>query len=74
MEIQIEDLQNLAKKLPEVTEDIKWENHLCMCIDDKMFFVMDDLNGRGNLGDLQSLAHGWIGSECRSPTSPLPFK
>jgi predicted DNA-binding protein (MmcQ/YjbR family) len=35
----IEDIQRLCKKLPMVTEEIKWENHLCYCVGQKMFVV-----------------------------------
>lgn len=35
----IEDLQTICKKLKGVTEDIKWENHLCFNIGGKMFLV-----------------------------------
>ena len=36
----IEDLQKICKKFPSVTEDIKWENHLCFCVGGKMFIIM----------------------------------
>jgi predicted DNA-binding protein (MmcQ/YjbR family) len=36
----IEDLQAICKKLPGVTEDVKWENHLTFCVGDKMFLVL----------------------------------
>ena len=35
--MDIEYFQNLCKKLPSVTEDIKWGNDLCFCIGGKMF-------------------------------------
>lgn len=35
----IEDIQKICKSLPGVTEDIKWEDHLCFCIGEKMFLV-----------------------------------
>jgi predicted DNA-binding protein (MmcQ/YjbR family) len=35
----IEDLQNICKKLKGMTEDIKWENHLCFNVGEKMFLV-----------------------------------
>ena len=38
--MNIEELQNLCKSLPAVTEDIKWENDLCFCIGAKMFCVV----------------------------------
>lgn len=36
----IEDLQAICSALPAVTEDIKWENHLCFCIGGKMFLMI----------------------------------
>lgn len=35
----IEDLQTICKKLKGVTEDIKWEDHLCFNVGGKMFLV-----------------------------------
>jgi predicted DNA-binding protein (MmcQ/YjbR family) len=35
----IEDIQALCKKMKGVTEDIKWENHLCFNIGGKMFLI-----------------------------------
>lgn len=35
----IEDIQNICKKFPLVTEDIKWETHLCYCIGEKIFII-----------------------------------
>ena len=35
----IEDIQKICKKLPHVTESIKWENHLCFSVGDKMFII-----------------------------------
>jgi predicted DNA-binding protein (MmcQ/YjbR family) len=35
----IEDIQSICKKLKGVTEDIKWENHLCFNVGGKMFLV-----------------------------------
>jgi predicted DNA-binding protein (MmcQ/YjbR family) len=37
--MSIEDIQKICKKFPHVTEDIKWENHLCFCVAEKMFIV-----------------------------------
>lgn len=38
--MEIENLQAICNELPGVTEDIKWENHLCFCIGGKMFLVI----------------------------------
>src|SRR5688572_21936909 len=35
----IEDIQTICKKLEGVTEDIKWESHLCFNVGGKMFIV-----------------------------------
>ena len=35
----IDEIQNICKKLPHVTEDIKWESHLCYNIGKKMFII-----------------------------------
>jgi predicted DNA-binding protein (MmcQ/YjbR family) len=35
----IENLRKMALSLPGVTEDIKWENHLCFNVGGKMFLV-----------------------------------
>jgi predicted DNA-binding protein (MmcQ/YjbR family) len=35
----IEDIKSICKKLPAVTEDVKWEADLCFCIGAKIFCV-----------------------------------
>ena len=35
----IEDLQEICSRLAGVTEDIKWEEHLCFNVGEKMFLV-----------------------------------
>ena len=35
----IEELQKICKKFKGMTEDIKWENHLCFNVGEKMFLV-----------------------------------
>ena len=37
--MNIENLQNICKKLPAVTEDIKWDVHLCFNVGEKMFLI-----------------------------------
>ncbi len=37
--MNIEELQSICKKFKAVTEDIKWEDHLCFNVGDKMFLV-----------------------------------
>jgi len=37
--MNIEDLQSICKKLEAVTQDIKWEDHLCFNIGGKMFLI-----------------------------------
>lgn len=33
-------LQSMCRRLPGTTEDIKWENHLCFNVGDKMYLVV----------------------------------
>lgn len=35
----IEDIQRICMSMKAVTQDIKWENHLCFNIGDKMFII-----------------------------------
>lgn len=35
----IETLQAICEQLPGVTQDIKWEDHLCFNVGEKMFLV-----------------------------------
>jgi predicted DNA-binding protein (MmcQ/YjbR family) len=35
----IDDIKSICKKLPSVTEDVKWGADLCFCIGSKMFCV-----------------------------------
>lgn len=35
----IEEIQGICQKFPAVTEDIKWENHLCFNVGGKMFLI-----------------------------------
>lgn len=37
--MEIDDLQKLCKSLKGVTEDIKWEDHLCFNVGGKMFLI-----------------------------------
>jgi len=37
--MEIEDIQEICKKLSGVTEDIKWGHDLCFCVGEKMFCV-----------------------------------
>ena len=37
--MNLEELRKICLSFPGVTEDIKWENHLCFCVGDKMFVV-----------------------------------
>lgn len=37
--MNIEELRKICTSLPGVTEDIKWENHLCFNIGGKMFLI-----------------------------------
>lgn len=37
--MSIDELQKICNKHKGVTEDIKWENHLCFNVGDKMFLI-----------------------------------
>jgi predicted DNA-binding protein (MmcQ/YjbR family) len=38
--VDFETIQDICQQFPGVTEDIKWENHLCFCVAEKMFLVL----------------------------------
>ena len=35
----LEEIRDYCLKLKGTTEDIKWENHLCFCVGEKMYVV-----------------------------------
>ena len=35
----IEEIQKICMAMPYVTEDIKWETHLCFCVGGKIFII-----------------------------------
>jgi predicted DNA-binding protein (MmcQ/YjbR family) len=37
--MNVDDIRTICKKLPKVTEDVKWGADLCFCIGEKMFCV-----------------------------------
>ena len=37
--MNIEEIQSICKKYPGVTQDIKWDDHLCFNIGGKMFLI-----------------------------------
>ncbi len=37
--MHLADIRDYCLSLPAVTEDIKWENHLCFCVGGKMFLI-----------------------------------
>ena len=37
--MEIEDLEKICKSFKGVTEDIKWEDHLCFNVGNKMFLI-----------------------------------
>jgi predicted DNA-binding protein (MmcQ/YjbR family) len=37
--VTIDDIKSICKKLPAVTEDVKWGADLCFCVGTKMFCV-----------------------------------
>lgn len=36
----IDDIQAICTKYPGVTQEIKWEDHLCFCVAGKMFLII----------------------------------
>jgi predicted DNA-binding protein (MmcQ/YjbR family) len=39
--MNVEEIRKYCLSFPGVTENIKWENHLCFCVGEKMFFVVN---------------------------------
>lgn len=37
--MNLDELRKICKKLPYITEDVKWSHDLCFCIGEKMFCV-----------------------------------
>ena len=37
----LETVRAICRRLPEVTEDVKWGGDLCFCVRDKMFVVVN---------------------------------
>jgi predicted DNA-binding protein (MmcQ/YjbR family) len=37
--VTIGDIQNICQGMPSVTQDIKWEDHLCFNVGGKMFLI-----------------------------------
>jgi predicted DNA-binding protein (MmcQ/YjbR family) len=35
----LDSIEKICKSFPDVTEDIKWENHLCFNVGGKMFLI-----------------------------------
>lgn len=42
--MNIEEIRNICLSLKGVEESIKWENHLCFTVGDKMFFIVNPDN------------------------------
>lgn len=38
--MDVKDLRSMCKQLPGVSEDIKWEDHLCFNVGGKMFLLL----------------------------------
>jgi predicted DNA-binding protein (MmcQ/YjbR family) len=38
--VTVDTVRAICRKLPEVTEDVKWEHDLCFCVAGKMFVVV----------------------------------
>ena len=70
--ISISDLQNICKKLNDVTEDIKWENDLCFCIGAKMFCVIG-LNQSPTSASFKVLDEEFGELSTREGFKPAPY-
>lgn len=70
--MNIEELQNLCKSLPAVTEDIKWENDLCFCIGAKMFCVVG-LNQSPTSASFKVLDEEFEDLSTRKGFIPAPY-
>jgi predicted DNA-binding protein (MmcQ/YjbR family) len=35
----LEDIQAICMKFPHVTEEVKWETHICYCVAGKIFII-----------------------------------
>ena len=46
--MNIEEIQKFCNSLKGVSESIKWEDHLCFCIGEKMFVVLS-LSGKDTI-------------------------
>lgn len=70
--MNIEDVQQLCKTLPHVTEDIKWQNDLCFCIGGKMFCVVG-LNQSPTSASFKVLDEEFEEMSTRAGFKPAPY-
>ncbi|MET0759318.1 MAG: MmcQ/YjbR family DNA-binding protein [Flavobacterium sp.] len=70
--MNIEELQQLCKSLPSVTEDIKWGNDLCFCIGGKMFCVVG-LNQSPTSASFKVLDEEFEEMSSREGFKPAPY-
>lgn len=70
--MNIEELQQLCKSLPHVTEDIKWGNDLCFCICGKMFCVLG-LNQSPTSASFKVLEEEFEELSTREGFKPAPY-
>ncbi|WP_266203544.1 MmcQ/YjbR family DNA-binding protein [Pontibacter kalidii] len=68
----IEDLQELCRQLPGVTESIKWEHDLCFCVADKMFLVVG-LDKAPVSASFKVAAEEFEEMSSRTGFSPAPY-
>lgn len=70
--MNIEDLQQLCKTFPQVTEDIKWQNDLCFCIGGKMFCVVG-MNQSPTSASFKVLDEEFEEMSSRKGFQPAPY-
>jgi predicted DNA-binding protein (MmcQ/YjbR family) len=70
--MNIEELQQICKSLPQVTEDIKWQNDLCLCIGGKMFCVIG-LNQSPTSASFKVLEEEFEEISQREGFKPAPY-
>ncbi|RDV13065.1 hypothetical protein DXT99_21445 [Pontibacter diazotrophicus] len=68
----IEELQDICRELPGVTEDIKWENDLCFCVESKIFLVVG-LNQSPATASFKATPEEFAAMTERSGFAPAPY-
>jgi predicted DNA-binding protein (MmcQ/YjbR family) len=72
LKMNIEAIQEFCKSLPGVTEDIKWEDHLCFNIGGKMF-VVTSLNSQPLTFSFKATDEDFAGLSATPGFIPAPY-